>query len=402
MSTPILITDSAGVGEFGNPSPMKLGGNLYVILNGITTFQCWESTDNGSTWSRIDEGSEPTGTILTDWNACTDGTTIWVAYVTSGFELSYAGFDTSTGLWGGATDAGVVGIAVFQVAYRSVDDSLIICGDASDVSGLGFWVATIGGSTTPFATCGTNADYVTCWGIVAGTSDSFVFVFNQTPVTAGTQFLQIQSLSSANILGSVIAVDSGSAPGGLDVYGYASAYSNGTTVILAWQPNLSVNTIAIWQAPATTLVFAESKITPVSVFDGFNVAVSIGTGSLLVVGLSAIDELVFYVNTGSGFGPPTVLANAAFVGKDIFTNILDPSAPGGWSMIFTESSGVYYLAGALPGLGVAVVYLNGSLGVQPLPSSVGSLCRFARPVRCVKQSARTILTSNVLVYGGGQ
>jgi hypothetical protein len=401
MAAPVLITADAGPGYQGAPGPMLIGGNLYAVLNDSdTSFQVWQSTNNGVTWTRLDAAGEPVSSVSTGWAACTDGTSIYVAYPDASFVLEYAAFDTTTGLWGSPVNTTNTCIAVYQVAFRPFGTSLIICGKVSDASpGLAYCVATIGSSATGFSSCSNNTAgfYTTCWRIVAGAGNTFQFVYVQAPVSAGTQSLQIQSLNSSNVLGSVIQIDNGSAPGSLDIYGAASAYSDGTTIVLAWAAD-SGDELSVWTAPVSTMVFVLSTVTTTTSFSDFNVATSLGTGTILVVSLST-NTFVFYVSNGSGFGSPNTLVTGLDAGKDAILNILQPFVASGWAIVFEQNTGTYYLAGVAAAVvgGMSVLAPGAS---QPLPNvSAGALCRFARPIRCRKAPYRTILTSKVLVYG---
>jgi hypothetical protein len=402
VSSPVLITASAGPGSFGNPGPIELGGNLYVALNAITTFVVYQSTDDGLTWAELDAINAPTGIISESWSACTDGTNIWIAFFNSSNVLSYVGFDTSTGLWGIVSTVINIGLSVSQVAYRSSDNSLIVCGD---VAGLQqYCIITIGGSATAFATCSNNAVGFSnfCIAILQGAGSVLWFVFTQASNTSGgQQFLQIQSLTIPSTLGSVVDVDSSGISAGIGVP-LVGGYSDGVTFALAWQPDGAIQTAVIWEAPTSTMVFVSQNLAaPSSIgLRQISVAVSAGTGVIVVLGLSN-ETMIFFVDTGGGFGSSTILVSASFVGVRNFTNILDPTSATGWAMIFTEASGVYYLAGAAPIIPViaAVVYLS-AVGVQVIPS-VGSLCRYAQLRRCQKAPARTVLSSNLLVFGSG-
>jgi|HubBroStandDraft_5_1064220.scaffolds.fasta_scaffold56411_2 hypothetical protein len=404
MPTPVLITGGAGLAQFGNPGPIAIGGALYAVLNGISTFQIWKSTDAGNTWNEIDIVGEPTGTISAAWASCTDGTNIFVASFTSGFVLEYIPFDTATQLWGAPVSTGNTCIAVQQVAYRSFDNSLIVCGIVSaGTPGLSYCVITIGGSTTAFTHCSNNPSgfYMTSWGILQGHGSDFWFLFNQTPIAAGTQFLQIQKIDNTNTLGSVVNVDSGPAPGGASLYAsLISGFSDGTTFALVWQPDHTVQSVNVLDAPTLTMSFTTTALPcPAATTLGqVSIVLSTGIGGLLVEMSLNGNEMVFTVNTGGGFGPFTTLISAVpFVGTKNFSSIIDPSFSGGWAMLFTGAGGVNFLAGSAPTT-PAAIGIYGPVGVVALPTS-GTLCRFAEPKRCVKQPYRTILSSNLLVYG---
>jgi hypothetical protein len=400
MAAPVLITAAAGPGYQGAPGPILIGGDLYAVLNNSdTSFEVWQSTNNGVTWSRIDALGEPPSSVSTGWAACTDGVNLFVVYPDASFVLEYTAFSTVSQTWGSPVNTSNTCIAVYQAAYRPSDNSLIICGKVSDASpGLAYCVATVGGSATGFSPCSNNTSgfYTTCWRIVQGAATTFWFVYVQAPITAGTQTLQVQSLASST-LGSVVQVDTGPAGGSPDIYGVASAYSDGTNIVIAWQPDLTSNLLKVWNAPVSTMVFTSLSVTTTQTFTDFNVAISIGTGTVLVVSLTT-DTFVFYVSTGGAFSAPQVLVSGLDSGKDSILNILIPAASGGWAIIFEQNTGTYYLAG-VPVSAIGGNAFIGSVGFQPLPTSAGSLCRFARPIRCVKQPFRTILTSNVLTYG---
>jgi hypothetical protein len=401
--SPSLISSIAGLGDSGQPGPMEVGGKIYSLLNGTTTFIVYESSDAGLTWTRMDSGGEPTGTGLVNWAVCTDGSSmLYVVYPDASFDLVYVPFNTLSGTWGSLVNTSNTSIAVFQVAYRASDTSLIICVQESDIdTNLQYCIATIGGSASGLSNCSNNAgsSYTSCWGIVPGAAADLVwFVFNQVPVTAGTQLLQIQSLT-ATALGAVTNLSSGTAPGGLDKYGFAAAFSDGTTIAMAWSQFSSSANVQVLEAPTSTMVFVAKTVpTPASSIKSFSVLSSVGIGVLLLFGLNN-NTMIFAEDSGGGFGAFTVLTSAPFSGSLIYPNVLVPASKTGWSIIFTESSGVYYLAGILPAI-AAVSFAPISAGVTNLPS-MGALCRYASLKRCARRPFRTILTAGPLVYGGG-
>lgn len=404
MPSPSLVSSVAGLGIDGQPGPMQLGGNLYALLNGGASsgFIVYESTDAGLTWARKDEAGEPTGTDLTGWAGCDDGSgVIYVAYPNASFELVYAAFNTSTGTWGSVVSTGNTSIAVYVCAYRSSDTALIVCLKESDsFPQLQYCIATIGGSASGLADCSNNAvgSYTTCWAILQGIGPEVFFVFNQTPVTAGTQFLQVQELAGTS-LGSVVDIASGAAAGSVDIYGFASGFSDGSNVAIAWIPNDTFPVIQVMEAPTSTMVFvsklatAPDSATPKQI----GVLVSPGLGTLLFVSEESSDALVFVTDTGSGFGAFTTLVPGPFAGTDVVANVLVSGSASGWAIVFDMGGSVYYLAGIAAAVVSSVAYYGG-VGTVVLPSS-GSLCRYAQPIACRKQPYRTILTAGPLVYG---
>jgi hypothetical protein len=408
MPGPFLISTPGSI-DVGQAGPFLIGTDLYTIVQGVPisgAASMFKSTDAGATWTEQDPTHGPTGSnpAIT---VCTDGSTIYAVYSVAGF-MTVQLFDTVTGLWGlpiTTTNAGSVISTSFPVYYRASDNTLIICGPVDAFSPniqnqrLGYFIFTIiGSSFTAWATCGgtegiDNSDWI-IQSILQGSGTETWFVYEQAPSLSSSVVpynIVIQSLNGGT-LGALTTIDTQS--------GFSSdsfmlpGASDGSTIVFGWQKTGSGD-LTIWKAPTSSMTFV-SEVVIGNIIDWTLSVASAGIVLLVNSVVGGNTPLLQYVDPGSGFVAPVTLIVNVDVDAGV-QNTASTISPFFGLVFHNGAGGVYFLSPNLAPL-PAMKFIAGGVGVVALPSSIGSLCKYATVHRCTKPPVRNILTGGPLVY----
>jgi hypothetical protein len=395
MATPVEISSNFDVASDNpnNGGPFIIAGILYQMCYDFfgRHIHMFSSSDNGITWVEQDSTHAPT-ISSTNPASLTDGTTIYVVSSTGSF-MTILTFDTVTELWGTSptvTTNGNDSAENPSVAYRSGDNSIIIVGQVSE-SGPArirceFFIFNITSQTwSAWSPCGyVVVDSTDCFnfGLVPGTAGVFWIVFVQTG--SGSNLL-VQSISGS-VLGSLTTISSV----GTSAFQFAAAFSDGSNIIIAWNADESTEILNVWQGPVSTMSLVEQDVNIGAGFQYWNVTRAAGIGAVLFV-LSSTNTFQ-YVDPGSGFGSQ-ILVTGAMEFFAIYPVLLSGSKFG-----FIFDGSVWWLGPSVTVTGAAFIDA-GSLGFLSMPNSAGSMCKFARQIRCKKPAVHPILTGKVITYG---
>jgi hypothetical protein len=401
---PYQISTVGGI-DVNQQGPFLIGGVLYVqIATGTDTFTMWKSTNDGASWTATDSYTTATGAGSLN---VSDGTSIYAVFQNPGGFGCVRIYDVSTDTFGseiasandyvGNTGAGY---------YRASDASIVICSQQPSLSPsvddarCGFFIFDIGTSAfTSVQPCGSTAGIDgTAWQcscVLQGDGAVCQFIFVQFPATGsgGTHSaMYAQSLTGSSV-GSIITID---ATGDADPF-WLPGWSDGTTIVVGWQPSFDVapQQLVVWKAPTSSMAWASETIDAGTELNTWTISItSVGIVLMLNAFITPDYPLLQYIDEGSGFGTPeTVLADDRFdAGVQSSVGANSPF----WALVFSDSNGIWFLSPG-PITPVSAVAYYGGFSPMPLPS-IGSMCRYAQPIRCKKQPYRTILSSNLLVY----
>jgi len=386
---PVTITASSDIGQISN-QPFQVGGALYVLTWEFhASLHIFRSLDDGNTWAELDAAHAPTTSSLQPSWVWDGATTFWICSASGGSaKMQFTSFSTLTGLWG-----------VTTVTTNAADDTqqtgLIYRADTTIVAvgGIQLTVPARGGTqffvfntttlgSTSWALCCANATQtVIHYGLFQGDSTTIwmVFLVDDTDLT-------IQSLIGNSTLGSIVTVDTG-----VTATTNIASFSDGTTVVIAWQPTSGASTITVWTGPVSTMLLV-SQVTPV-LADGVSQWTIIRQAGSSILFVSGFTTTVQLSDSGGGFSAPVLLVNAAY------TFMAAGPVSGSLGLTVDAQPPVIYLAPVAPPVGPTKrVLALGAYG-QNLPSGIGSLCKFARRVKCGGHPVRTILTGKMYVYG---
>ena len=389
---PVTITASSDIGQISNQT-FQIGSVLYVLTWAVhSVIHIFSSADNGNTWVELDAGHAPT-TLAQKVSWVWDGsTTLWVCSSSSvgASKVQFTPFSTLTGLWGLTTVTGndANDTQQQQLIYRADTTIVVMGGVAGSPPNCEFFVFnTTSLGSTAWLPCGDSVNPSVTAGIFKGSGTRIWFVFVVT--ASAVDSLVIQSMDATSTLGSLVTVDPGSGDSG-DLNQFLAS-SDGTTVVIAFNPLGNAN-FNVWTAPVSTMVFVLQTIGPFT--DGIQqwaVLRSVGVSNLYVAGFTTLVQLT---DSGSGFGPPVILISSV---SYFFLAANDVIGSSG--IVVDSEPPVAYLApgSVTPVLARRVIAFGGY--AQSLPSGVGSLCKFARRVRCQGHPKRTILTDKNYVYG---
>ena len=324
------------IGATSTPGAFQVGGALYVVLNNtgfsLTTWslQMFKSLDQGQTWAQVggDSSAVEQNSLFC---AVLVGTKIYVVSIPHGAGATRVihiwPFDTATDTWGVAISTGnnyaIGGLAdkYMAAAYRAVDNKIVICNMASNVSPtkvLYFLYDVASQTSSVPVACGTVASILNwdCAAVLPGTGLTYFFFVTNDGGANIT--LQIQSLSNANALGVVTQLDAG--VGGSSELDWTS---DGTTLAVGWSLDNSVHNplIKTFKGPANAEPFVSTEVDynytqGVGPFAGFldNPSISIaragGKNYLFLDGSVAVGNPDGYVSdSGAGYGAFTTINN---------------------------------------------------------------------------------------------
>jgi hypothetical protein len=368
-----------------NGGPFAIGGNLYVVSWDIPgTAHVFVSADGGSTWAELDSVHAPVN-AHSPANAVFDGAiTLWVMTTSVGGVIFFTPFDTLAKTWGSPTTTLNVNsfVGVSQLGFRS-DTTIIVLSEHTIPQETQFFVfdsTTL--ASTAWSSCGATGAGVSCfsYGMFQGLSGVWWFVY--IVASGGAQSLVIQSVSLSNTLGSLVTVDSSGTFASSSFGG--QQYSDGTKVVLAWQPIQSSQQIVTWKAPLLTMVFS-TQIVTVPASDPVNQWALTGSETAGVFLFVVAGDLLQFIDVGAGFGSGATLLSAVNF-QTIIAGMIAASTSG-WALVVDSNPPLYFI---IPGI------------VVLLPSSIGSLCKYGRRVRCQRAPKRTIISTGPLVFGGGR
>jgi hypothetical protein len=395
---PSLISSTDTYDATGTVGPFLIGTFLYVILVESATGRigCYESVDQGVMWVLVDDVGAPSTYATNNIGAASDGSLIYVTYDNAGrTENMISVFTPGTG-WGSPVATGNVattGDSNLYIFFRELDDNLIVAaniktGVASNQSA--FYTIDLSGPTTSgWILCGaasTASAPTRIFGLLEGAVGTTWILMNQTG--SSSTDVAIQSIFGTSLSG-IVTVASGALGTVNDaIFGF----SDGVNIVITWNP-IGTSNINVLVAPVGTMVFTSQNIVEPSGTTQFGAITSTILGVVVFVSGDGADNIVYFQDTGSGFGGATVVLTGdhAF---DILGNTLGPT---GWSIVFVDANGVEYLVGLPPTLAPSKLNLSFP-GVIITPTGEGSMCRYGRKMRCIGNPPRFILTSKNLVY----
>lgn len=385
MSTLKTITGSFDVGQLTN-GPFSVAGALYQLCNtGHAPLQMFKSSDQGATWTVQDSTHAPTSS-LNGVSFCFDGVnTLWCAYANGSGFVEFIPYDTATDLYGTiTTTTNAASDNQMFVCYRPVDAKLVyVITTSLPNRAVSFVFDTIALTFTGFQPMGTSGQ--TAFPAGAFQDGALTYIVFSTLV------LFYQSVDGTGAIGTIVNIDTG----GTIANPLACVASNTTQVFVAWVPGDDA-TVNAWTAPISTLVFTEQILSSFVQIQNM-AAVIQGSTVRLFVSDNDVDGDLFEVDdNGLGFGAPFVLialGGFAFV----LANLVSVT-PGYGIVVDTQPPVSYLFQG--PALGPIVKHLDaGGVMIAPLPS-IGSVCKFARPVTPTK-GPRVIQVGKQLTYPEG-
>jgi hypothetical protein len=418
MAFPNLITSSANVFP-QNPGPIQIGTALYVSLINFASsvLEMFKSIDGGLTWVVQDSASSPASNSGGGASIVTDGNLLYVLYVSpaSGKPWQISIYDPSGDTWGSTftstfpssfstpTANQYDGIAV----YRPLDKKIISVITTQPTLGVTqseayflfdtvaqtYSVLTLIGGITNISPGGNQ--YI-CQGVVRGNGMTHFFLVH-APTGSSPWILYQQPLSDTNSLGSPQQISSNPYFGILEIF---QAFGNGISLIVAYQT--AVLTVTAYEAISAIAPTWSGQALPVSGtnFDGVGCAINGSIFYLVVVSDngSGLYTFSYLVDSGAGFGVAFSIGTST-LGFSFYIT-LTILAGGTIAIVFNGT--VYYWSFS-PSASTPVALLHyGGVGIQSLPSSSGSICKYGRVLRCSGSPSRTILSSPLLVYGGGK
>lgn len=362
MAFPNLVTAAALLTE-STAGPYEISpGTVYQPLtnNAVTLVQMWKSTDSGVTWAKV--GIDPScgfggGAV----SSCTDGGKIYVLSVdpTLLFE-QISIFDTTTDTWTSTTVTGnaVQASNVAAIGYRASDKQLIVTAPvvafqfaANDIR-CGYFLFDAAAHTWgPWTRCGfTMADPGVAWNVFSvlqGSGNAFWFVFLKGPAVLpnGIYSVVIQSLTG-NALGPLTTIASNAtiAP---NVAFLKQGFSDGIHAIVAWQPDNSIQSLTVLEAPVGTMAFTSQIVSAAAGFIIEDWAVMCSTAAGFVLFIASDNGVSFpvdyYVDSGMGFAAKTNLGSHAV--NVILANKIT-SQP--WGIVINGSTFYWQLLGPPP------------------------------------------------------
>ena len=200
----------------GDPGILRYGGSLFTVLTVNTggTVQVWKSSDQGATWSRLDQAHEP----LDSGNTCAnfDGSQTLCFALVSLTDIFLEAFDLATEAWGAPFAGGVLAPATIFGLYRRSTGDLVLLVEDGTIPNPGFgafvfngaWSAIIDLGLNVAALPGYSGAMVTSYGsifpAVMDVADTLHIFFGltdySTPGWTGREFYQ--QLLSSGALGS--------------------------------------------------------------------------------------------------------------------------------------------------------------------------------------------------------
>jgi len=407
--------DAAGLVLSSLPGPFQLSGALYVVdtdAASSSTLRVFKSTDGGNTWTEQDSVNEPS--VLVAGGAVgsvTDGTTIFIASLNPSGFWQVCKFNTTTDHWGTTvTTTNQRDIAVFAPAgctafYRATDGNIVITDTIEPTPGVTvspayFLFDTVANTWTAFTPCGTTGSqatgpYFQLQSIAEGASGSCHFFFFVIGATPSTYELVHQSFSALNVLGPIDTISTVSTFGG-GVF----ASGDGTTLAVVWQDGSNFSEVTVWQgADGSTPVWTSQNIlTSGTGLNAWNITRQ-NSQTLLVAAYGNGASLItfsYWLDTGSGFGTEQMLSSTipTFAGSELY------SQPIGTNQIGCLYEGSVFFWLFTPGGGPSLPSVSpiAAGGILPLPSTLGTLCRYARIQHCKKQPVRPMLVGNVIAF----
>jgi hypothetical protein len=395
VPTPSLISATDTYDSTGTFGPFLIGGNLYVVLVDVgapSPIHCYESTDGGSTWNIIDSVGSPNTYSTANVSACAGAGLIYVVFDDATRTDNWiAIFQPGTG-WIhtiNTSNTATTGSSNLYIAIRPSDGNAIVAGNiktgASTNQSAYYIFNTSSLTATVWNLCGagsTSGSPTRIFGILQGASGTTWFLMNQT--TASNTNVAIQSLSSADSLGSIVTVATNPH---LSVNVAMFGFSDGTTMAIAY--SYTSGTVEVYIAPTSTMVFVTQPVTVPSGTNQFGPVVSATLGIILFASSNGSDNVFYFVSSGGSFGPQVTILTGD-VANDILGNTL---GPGGWSIIFVDTNGVEYLVGLAPPPAISSTSVLGINNIAVFQGS-GQSCRFDRPTKPAQGSHQIVIGKN--------